>query len=102
VQVDECFLEALLHDILGVLSRAGHAPRREEDLSRVTFGQNFKRQTILVLRGSDESHVSFVGKAVGKSNRSFSFADVGYEFGRHSSVLSWFHLSHLCWSKCLM
>jgi len=77
-------LQALLHDIFGVFSRSGHAPRRKENPSRVAFDQNFKRLTILVLRGRDESHVSLVGKAVGTSNRSFLFTDIVYEFRRHS------------------
>jgi hypothetical protein len=92
VQVHESLLQALLHDIFGVFSRSGHAPRRKENPSRVTFDQNFKRLTFLVLRGGDESHVSFVGKAVDRSDRGFFFADVVYEFGRRSLVPSWFHL----------
>jgi hypothetical protein len=87
----ERLLQGLLHDIFGVFSRSGCAPRRKENPSRMPFDQNFKRLTILVLRG-DESHVSFVEKAVGRNGRGFFFADVVYEFGRSSLVPWWFHL----------
>jgi hypothetical protein len=50
----------------------------------VTFDQNFERLAILVLRGSDESYVPFVGEGIGRSDRSFFFADIVYEFRKHS------------------
>jgi hypothetical protein len=59
----------LLHDILGIFSRACHAPRNEENPLLVTFDQNFKRLEISTLRSSDEGQVTFVGKTVDRSNR---------------------------------
>jgi hypothetical protein len=44
--MSESLLKGLLHDILGVFSRAGNAPRNEENPSLVTFDQNSKRLAI--------------------------------------------------------
>jgi hypothetical protein len=44
--MSESLLKGLLHDILGVFSRAGNAPRNEENPSLVMFDQNPKRLAI--------------------------------------------------------
>src|SRR6266446_3939162 len=54
----ESFLKALLHDILGVLSRAGHAPRNEENPLLVSPSQDFKRVDIPAFGGNDKARVS--------------------------------------------
>jgi hypothetical protein len=82
----ESFLKALLHDILGVFSPAGHAPRNEENPLLVTFDQDLEGFSISVLRGSDERHVSFAGKPVDDSNRRFLSVDIAHEFGWHGSA----------------
>jgi hypothetical protein len=82
--MSESLLKGLLHDILGVFSRAGNAPRNEENPSLVTFDQNSKRLEIPALRSSDEGQVTFVGKAVDRSNRRLFLLDAVYEFGWHS------------------
>jgi hypothetical protein len=82
----ESFLKALLHDILGVFSPAGNAPRDEENPLLVTFDQNLEGFSISVLRGSNQGHVSFSGNTVDKGDRSFLSLDVAYEFGWHSSA----------------
>ena len=77
----ESFLKALLHDILGVFSRAGDASRNEEDPFLVTFDENLERLSISALRCSDEEHVYLAGMAVDRSNSGPLFADIVYEFG---------------------
>src|SRR6267142_2516155 len=61
---------------------------------------------ILVLRRSDEGHVSCVGNDVHRSNRRFFFVDAVYEFGFHSLAPSSFRslllLPFSCSSTCLM
>jgi hypothetical protein len=81
--MSESLLKGLLHDILGVFSRACHAPRNEENPLLVTFDQNFKRLEIPALRSGGEGQVTFAGKAVDSSNRRFLLVDAAYEFGWH-------------------
>jgi hypothetical protein len=82
----ESLLKALLHDILGIFSRACHAPRNEENPLIVTFDQNFKRLAIPALRSTDQ--VTFLGKPVDRSNRRLFLVDAVYEFGWHNSAPS--------------
>jgi len=84
--MSESLLKGLLHDVLGVFSRACYAPRNEENPLPVTFDQNFKRLEIPALRSSDEGQVSFAGKAFDRNNRRFFLVDTVYEFGWHSSA----------------
>jgi hypothetical protein len=79
-------LKALLHDILGVFSPAGNAPRNEENPLLVTFDQDLEGVSISVLRVSNEGHVSFSGNTVDKGNRCFLSVNVVHEFGWHSSA----------------
>jgi hypothetical protein len=76
----ESFLEALLHDILGVFSRAGNAPRNKENPLLVSPDQDFKRVAITVLGGNDERRV-FRGRTIkGKISQS-CFVNLVYDFG---------------------
>src|SRR5260370_7096037 len=79
-QMGESFLKALLHDILGVLSRAGNAPCNEENPLLVTFDEDLEGPSISVLRGSAESHISFAVKAVDRSHRVFLVPSVFHHF----------------------
>jgi hypothetical protein len=87
----EGFLEALLHDIFGVFSPAGNAPRNEENPLLVTFNQHLEGFFISVLRSSNESHVPFSGSTVDKSDRWFLSLDVVYKFGWHIRLLDSFN-----------
>src|SRR5260370_29246486 len=81
----ESFLKALLHDILGVLSRAGHAPRNEENPLLVSPGQDFKRVAIPAFGGNDERRV-FRGRInVGKIPQ-YCLVNLVYVFGWHRSL----------------
>jgi hypothetical protein len=91
----ESFLEALLHNIFSVFSRAGNAPRNEENPLLMTFDQDLESFSISVLRGSNEGHVSS-GNTVDKGDRCFLLLGVVCEFGWHSSAPSQRHLAHLC------
>jgi len=82
----ESFLKALLHDILGVFSPAGNAPRNEENPLLVTFDQDLEGLSISVPRGSNQGHVSFTGNTVDKGDRCFLSLDVVFQFGWHSST----------------
>jgi hypothetical protein len=87
----EGFLEALLHDIFGVFSPAGNAPRNEENPLLVTLDQDLEGSSISVLRRGDEGHVSFSGNTVDKSDRWFLSLDVVYKFGWHIRLLDSFN-----------
>src|SRR6266478_1509225 len=78
----ESFLKALLHDILGVLSRAGHAPRNEENPLLVSPGQDFKRVAIPAFGGNDERRV-FRGRINEGKIPQYSFVNLVYDFGWH-------------------
>jgi hypothetical protein len=56
-QMDESFLKALLHDILGVFSRAGHAARNKENPLLVSPDQDFKCAAIAAFGGNDERRI---------------------------------------------
>jgi hypothetical protein len=86
--MSESLLKGLLHDILGIFSRACDAARDEENPLLVTLDQGFKCSEIPALRSSDEGQVTFVGKTVDRSNRRFFRVDAVYEFGWHSSAPS--------------
>ena len=57
------------------------APERAPITCELEFDESLERLSISVLRGSDKGHVSFAGKAVGRSNRGFLFVDVVHECG---------------------
>src|SRR5260370_33662214 len=83
----ESFLKALLHDILGVLSRAGHAPRNEENPLLVSPGEDFKRVAIPAFGGNDKRRI-FRGRTnEGKIPQS-CFVNLVYDFGWHGSAPS--------------
>jgi hypothetical protein len=64
----ESLLKGLLHDVLGVFSAAGNAPRNEENPVLVTFDEDLEGFSISVLGGSNQGHVSFSGNTVDKGN----------------------------------
>jgi hypothetical protein len=82
----ESFLKALLHNIFGVFSPAGNAPRNEEKPLLVTFDQDLEGFFISVLRGSNEGHVSFSGNTVDNGDRCFLSVGVVHEFRWHRSA----------------
>jgi len=54
VQVDESFLQALLHNVFCVFSDASEASRNSENPSVVTLDENFKCLSISTFGGKDE------------------------------------------------
>jgi hypothetical protein len=80
-------LEALLHNILGVFSRAGNAPRNDENPLLVSRDQDFKRVAIPAFGGNDERRV-FRGR-VNEGNISQScLVNLVYDFAWHHGAPS--------------
>jgi hypothetical protein len=73
--VDEGFLKALLNDIFGVLSVAGHTLRNAKNPTCVTLDQNFKRGAASALGGSDEHHVFGARQTADRSKCRFVVID---------------------------
>jgi hypothetical protein len=53
----ECFLKALLNDILGIFSVTGHTPSNAQKSPLVTLDQNFKSTEVSTLGGGNKDSV---------------------------------------------
>jgi len=65
LQIDERFLEALLHDIFGVLPIAGLCDEPLKNLSLVPFDQQLKRASIPGFRGSNQRCIFLRNQTIG-------------------------------------
>jgi hypothetical protein len=85
--MSEDLLKGLLHDILGVLSRARNASRNEENPLLVSPDQDFKGVAIAAFGGNDERRV-FRGRTNEGNVPQSCFVNLVYDFGWHCSAPS--------------
>jgi hypothetical protein len=81
--MNERFLEALLHNVLGILSIAGHAQSQCKDLPLVPLDQQLKCASIPGFRASNQSCIFLCNQTIGGRARRIRSANRVHKFYWH-------------------
>jgi hypothetical protein len=81
--MNECFLETLLYDVLGVLSITGHALSQCKNLPLVPLDQQLKCASLADSRSGNQRCIFLCNQTIGGRARRIRSADGVHEFYWH-------------------